>query len=228
MKGRGFAEPGGRIYCWNGWTRKEVASEMAGVKQFDVDAVLGQVMGVFWARGFEATSIDDLVTATGLKRGSLYNAFGDKEGMFLAAVRRYVALAEEPVLEVIKEPDPRKALRHLFDVQLAQLEEQKSPLGCLVVNASTERGVMSDTVGHALRESLVRMEDSLYELLLGAQARGQLEAGADLRALARFFLGTSRAISLMFRTTGDLTYARDMARCALAVLDAPPGPARKR
>jgi TetR/AcrR family transcriptional repressor of nem operon len=199
---------------------------MAGVKQFDVDAALGRVMGVFWERGFEATSIDDLVTATGLKRGSLYNAFGDKEGMFLAAVRRYQSLAEGPMLEALSEPDPRKALRRLFDAQLAHLEGQDSPLGCLVVNASTERGAAADAVGRALRESLARMEDALYELLLAAQARGQLAAGADLRALARFFLGTSRAMSLMFRTTGELAYARDMARCALAVLDAPPGPKR--
>lgn len=201
---------------------------MAGVKQFDVDTVLGQVMDVFWARGYEATSIDDLVTATGLKRGSLYNAFGDKEGMFLAAVRRYQSLAEAPMLEAFTEKDPRRALRRLFDAQLAHLEGQKSPLGCLVVNASTERGAASDAVGRALRESLVRMEDAIYQLLLSAQARGQLAAGADLRALARFFLGTSRALSLMYRTTGDLAYARDMARCALAALDAPPGPSRKR
>ena len=90
---------------------------MAGVKQFDEGAVLDEMMKVFWARGYEATSIDELVKATGLKRGSLYNAFGDKDQMFLAAVNRYRDKAERPLLEILADPDPRRALERMFEME---------------------------------------------------------------------------------------------------------------
>src|SRR6202011_688874 len=62
---------------------------MAGVKQFDRDEVLDRAMAAFWTRGYEATSIDDLVQATGIGRGSLYGTFGDKRQLFLAALDHY-------------------------------------------------------------------------------------------------------------------------------------------
>src|ERR1700738_3778032 len=64
-------------------------AEMAGVKQFDRDEVLDRAMAAFWTRGYEATSIDDLVEATGINRGSLYGTFGDKRRLFLSALHRY-------------------------------------------------------------------------------------------------------------------------------------------
>lgn len=194
---------------------------MAGVKQFDEGVVLDEMMKVFWARGYESTSIDELVKATGLKRGSLYNAFGDKEQMFLAAVNRYREKAERPVLEMLADPDPRRALRRMFEVQSGRLCDLGQPSGCFLVNASAELGLREDAVGRALRDSLAVMERAIHETLLRAQAQGLIAPGKDLRALARFFLATSRSMALMSRATGDRTFLEDIARCALELLDAP-------
>lgn len=194
---------------------------MAGVKQFDEGVVLDEMMKVFWGRGYESTSIDDLVKATGLKRGSLYNAFGGKEQMFLAAVNRYREKSERPVLEMLADPDPRRALRRMFEAQSGQLCDLEQPSGCFLVNASAELGLREDAVGRALRDSLAVMERALHETLVRAQAQGLIAPGRDLRALARFFLATSRSIALMFRATGDRTFIEDIARCAMELLDAP-------
>jgi TetR/AcrR family transcriptional repressor of nem operon len=192
---------------------------MAGVKQFDEGAVLDEMMKVFWARGYEATSIDELVKATGLKRGSLYNAFGDKDQMFLAAVNRYRDQAERPLLEILADSDPRRALERMFEMQSSQLCDLGQPTGCFLVNASTEVGLRQDAVGRALRDSLAVMESAIHETLVRAQSRGLIAPEKDLRALARFFLATTRSIALMYRSTGDRTFIQDIARCALEVLD---------
>ena len=63
---------------------------MARPKEFDAEKVLATAADVFWRRGYEVVSIQDLEAATGLGRGSLYNAFGDKEGLFIAALDRYI------------------------------------------------------------------------------------------------------------------------------------------
>ncbi len=194
---------------------------MPGVKQFDETAVLDKMMGVFWTRGYEATSIEDLVEATGVKRGSLYNAFGDKEQMFLAVVRRYRDFAEKPLSELLADPDPRVAVRRLLEWQSAQLCDVDHPLGCLLVNTSAELGLRHDAVGRTLKDSLSVVENALYETLLRAQAQGFLEPGRDVRALARFFLATSRAMGFMHRVTGDSSYVRDISRCALEIFNAP-------
>ncbi len=83
---------------------------MARPREFDRDQVVDRAVEVFWRQGFEATSIQDLVEATGLNRGSLYNTFGDKAGLFEAALERYMAGAPtQPVVAAADTGPPRRA-----------------------------------------------------------------------------------------------------------------------
>ena len=74
---------------------------MAGVKQFDQDVLLDQAMAVFWRNGYQGTSIQDLVEATGVNRGSLYATFGDKCGLFLAVLDHYGKRIGRPMMEAL-------------------------------------------------------------------------------------------------------------------------------
>src|ERR1700730_11789741 len=89
-------------------TGRSNLNDMAGVKQFDRDEVLDRAIVAFWTRGYEATSIDDLVEATGINRGSIYGTFGDKRRLFLMALDRYWVNA---MMEELSDPDPRRALK---------------------------------------------------------------------------------------------------------------------
>lgn len=196
---------------------------MPGVKRFDEAAVLDRLMTVFWARGYEAATIDDLVAATGVKRGSLYNAFGDKEQMFLAAVSRYAATVESPLLAMLDAPDPKAGVARLFDAQIAALADPANPPGCLLAQGCVEAGPRPDAIGRCLRDHLTGMEATVYAMLLRAQTAGRLERGRDLRALARFVVAVSRALALIHRSLGDPAYLRDVAAVALTVFDGPDG-----
>ena len=196
---------------------------MPGVKRFDEAAVLDRLMAVFWARGYEAATIDDLVAATGVKRGSLYNAFGDKEQMFLAAVSRYAATVESPLLAMLDAPDPKAGVARLFDAQIAALADPANPPGCLLAQGCVEAGPRPDAIGRCLRDHLTGMEATVYAMLLRAQTAGRLEQGRDLRALARFVVAVSRALALIHRSLGDPAYLRDVAAVALTVFDGPDG-----
>ncbi|MCG8695870.1 MAG: TetR/AcrR family transcriptional regulator [Minwuiales bacterium] len=194
---------------------------MAGTRKFDERDVLDRAMAVFWERGYDATSVDDLEAATGIKRGSLYNAFRDKQGLFLAALDRYAERFETPMLAALGQPGARRAVAGMFDAQIAALADRDTPHGCLATNTCVEAGPRDDDIGRRVRQRAAAQETAIYEALLSGQANGELEAGRDLRAMARFFAATSRGIALTHRSFGDIDQVRDIAKTALAIFDSP-------
>ena len=191
---------------------------MTGVRQFDEGAVLDRAMETFWRRGYEATSIDDLVAATGVKRGSLYNAFGDKEALFLAAFERYRQRVLTPIADALDNPDALAGIEAMVETQLRIAAGTDGPCGCLVINTAMETAGRGDRLARRMREEMATVETRIYQALLRAQGDGALAAGRDLRALARFLAANLRTLSMTHRVTGDLDVARDIAATALSVL----------
>ena len=140
---------------------------------------------VFQTRGYEGTSVQDLVEATGLSRSSLYGAFGDKHGLFLAALDRYAAAGRAATETACCGPSPLAAIRAVLD-QSARVGEQP---GCLMVNAAAEcaaRDPETATRADAARRAL----DARFETLVrDAQAAGEVGRQRDAAALARLLTG---------------------------------------
>src|SRR4051812_21795286 len=92
---------------------------IVGARQFDEDALLEVALEAFWQNGFTATSMVDVAEATGVQRGSLYNAYGDKERLFLLAFERYASRFLDSVRQALSNPDPAVALMDLFKGAIA-------------------------------------------------------------------------------------------------------------
>src|SRR6202008_4821595 len=107
----------------------QLGPRMAGVKQFDRNEVLDRAMTTFWTRGYEATSIDDLVEATGIGRGSLYGTFGDKRQLFLAALDRYWDTVGMEMFAELSRSDARHAVERMFDALIRRASDPKFPRG---------------------------------------------------------------------------------------------------
>ena len=108
-------------------------------KSFDVEETLDRAMQLFWARGYEATSMQTLVDCTGLHRGSLYAAYGDKRALFIAALRRYDdGMRRELVSDLEARYSPREAIRQLFLAFVAQASEPGCSRGCFLTNTALE------------------------------------------------------------------------------------------
>ncbi|MEO1094981.1 MAG: TetR/AcrR family transcriptional regulator [Cyanobacteria bacterium J06638_28] len=190
---------------------------MAGVKQFDQAQVLDQAMQVFWRRGYEATSIRDLTAATGLGRGSLYGAFGDKEGLFLAVIDHYAELVQGQLVKALQHPDPQQAIAQMFAVMIEHMSDANTPSGCLNTNTSLECSGRSERINRKIAERLGQLESAIYEVLLRAQADGRLPSGLDIRAYARFFLAINQGIAVLNRAFADPSMIRDVAKVATVV-----------
>src|SRR5258708_36198057 len=111
---------------------------MVGARQFDEDALLEVALKTFWQNGFAATSMIDVAEATGVQRGSLYNAYGDKERLFLLAYERYASRFLDSVRQALSNPDPALALTALFTGLIANMSESAPSPGCRTTMTASE------------------------------------------------------------------------------------------
>lgn len=193
---------------------------MARQKQFDHEAVLDQAMRLFWQQGYAATSIQDLVAATGINRSSMYATFGDKQRLFLAAVDRYVDQVSAARLEQLRAPGSAKAaLRDYFEGMLAFAQGEGQRLGCLLTNSAIEIAPHDAEIATTLRKRLGAVEDALFEAVRRGQTQGEIAADKDPRALARFLLGVIQGLRVLTRARSDTATLRDVVTTALSILD---------
>lgn len=156
---------------------------MAGIKQFNEDQALERAMHVFWRRGYGATSMQELAQATGVLRGSLYNAYGDKQAIFLLAFARYQRNYLEAVREQMRLADPVAALRAYFAYVIKSMSELAPALedgaaprtrGCLTTKIATDETAMDEPVRNALRGMLEGLAQVLEERLSAPDAAARL------------------------------------------------------
>lgn len=191
---------------------------MAGVKQFDREFVLDKAMEVFWQQGYEGTSVRDLTVATGLGKGSLYGAFGDKEQLFITVLDRYADKFQAEIVEQLNDPDPYKAIEGMFEVAIARMSNSKYPRGCLNTNTSISMSGKSEAIERKIAERLGGLESAIYAVLRKAQAEGKLSPEQDIRALTRFLIAVSQGITVLNKTYADPSVIKDVAKVTLSFL----------
>lgn len=192
---------------------------MARLKTFDPDAALDRAMDLFWRRGYEATGMQDLVDELGLSRSSLYNTFGGKDQLYLAAFERYCALEAGPRHAMLtREGSVLDGLRELL-VSLAEAPEHyPDRRGCLVVNTAMERVPGDPQATAAVEAQLGRLERALLAAVRRGQAQGEIPEERDPLALARFLVSIVQGMRVVGKATGDGAALRDTLEVALAAV----------
>ena len=199
---------------------------MPAVKQFDRNQGLERAMRVFWKRGYEATSIQDLVDATRINRASLYATFGGKRELFLAALARYEEVVVKPLFEALADPEPRRGIERMFEALLRRMSDSSYPRGCLYTNTSLECPTAGNLIARAIGEFFARQETAIHQLVSRAQAQGVIDPNRDARALARFFLGVAHGLNVVNKATQDAASLSDAAKVAMSVWDSAASPSR--
>src|SRR5438552_5889629 len=132
---------------------------MAGKKAFDPHQVLEKAMNAFWERGYEGISIEDLVQCTGIGRGSLYDTFGDKHSLYLAALDRYLVSGQAQITALLNQAGTvQEVLEQLFQIYIDALLSDPNHRGCFLVNASLEQDPLVQRVNRILQFRLQEQE----------------------------------------------------------------------
>ncbi len=189
-------------------------------RKTDPDAVLNTAMKVFWKRGYDGTSMNDLATATGMAKPGLYATFGDKETLYSKALSYYFNELGSPILDdVAQSPDSLTVVvRRFLDAIAASVTNKSTPKGCFVVN-----NVVECSGGPPSLEILGRSFDDKRRAVFikrfrDAKKQGQLPDDADAKSLAEFFAGQSLALAVMGRAGTNQKALNRFIATAMTVL----------
>ncbi|WP_432120510.1 TetR/AcrR family transcriptional regulator [Streptomyces sp. S1] len=194
---------------------------MARTKEFDPDAALRAALELFWARGYEATTMADLVERLGVGRASIYATFGNKHELYLKALDRYAESQDPGLVEELSAPGPAlpavRALVRRFAAEAATEGERLN--GCFVTNSAAELGPHDAAVARRVELNWEQLETLLHAALVRARAGGELPVGRDPRALARMLLVLLQGVRVVGKASSDPARVRDAAEQALTLLD---------
>ncbi|MGD9539229.1 MAG: TetR/AcrR family transcriptional regulator [Alphaproteobacteria bacterium] len=192
---------------------------MARPREFDEDAVLDAAMQCFWTRGYEATSVRDLIETTGLTGASLYNAFGDKRALYRKALDHYV---EDSVADRMRRCEalaPREAIGAFFAEILKRSLTDRQRKGCMLVNASLDVAPHDPEFQKVVAEVLVRIEGFFLKCVKAGQADGTITRSLPAARLAHHLLGVLMGVRILARVRPERALLEDVVAAALALLD---------
>ena len=191
---------------------------MAAKRNFDSEEVLDRVMRTFWSHGYRGTSLEDLARATGLRKGSLHNAFGNKEDLFLLALERYAEVFDTRFNNTFNDPNPERAIARFLEMVIERMSDPSNPRGCLSTYACMEWQDLPPKAAAKVLQALQELEERLTELIEKGQQQGNFASQKDARSLARFLIATTRGMATLHKVTGNLDALRDVANSALTIL----------
>jgi TetR/AcrR family transcriptional repressor of nem operon len=163
---------------------------MARPRQFEEIQVIEKLMKVFWDKGYEATSMQDLVAASGLLKGSLYGAFGDKQALYLAALKHYDRTRIQAGIDMLNgEGSARQKIARLFDNVIESTKRGDFAGGCLLCNASVEMAVTDKQVKSEVKTTIRRLKVAIMEALQ-AQTENEEQAASLAAFIISAYFGT--------------------------------------
>ncbi|WEV25656.1 TetR/AcrR family transcriptional regulator [Streptomyces sp. 71268] len=196
---------------------------MARPRTFDEERALDAAVWAFWVKGYEATSTQDLCSATGLGRSSIYNTFSSKRELFTRALARYMDVmtaGQVAVLEQV-ERSAMERLRALFDVVIDGEFERRvegRSVGCLTVNTTVEIAGRDPEIAELLARDLERRLASFRGVIEAGQRAGEISTTRDADSLARFINAVIGGMRVSAQGGADRAVLESVADTALVAL----------
>ena len=169
-------------------------------KNFDVDVARDKAKALFWSKGYESTSMEDLLGCMDINRGSFYATFGSKQALYLDVLQRYDQHYRCGVLNQLKaEFAPRDAILALFEAVQKEAAGTKGTRGCFLANATMELAAFDKSVSKIVRYAFSQTEAFFKTMIEEGQADGSIRASADPDVIARSLLGLLLGMRVLAR-----------------------------
>ncbi|MEO1131922.1 MAG: TetR/AcrR family transcriptional regulator [Cyanobacteria bacterium J06639_1] len=172
-------------------------------KQFDTDVALTKAMEVFWARGYEAASLSELLRHMGIGKKSLYDTFGNKRSLFLKALEHYARTTLLDIRDRLSAPgSPAANVKQLLQ-DWQEVHARPGSCGCMLGTNIADFNTDDEAIAKVLRGYLKQLEDAFARALTRAQQAGELSPTASPRDLARLILCMTQGVALLGRVMKD-------------------------
>ncbi|MBT2558780.1 TetR/AcrR family transcriptional regulator [Hymenobacter sp. ISL-91] len=192
---------------------------MSRPQEFDTSEALYQALGVFWRKGYEATSLTELLTATGLSKSSLYATFGSKRELFMAAFDTYRQDRARAAHHVLEQGPVRPAIDAFFHQLFANVNDAEPAFGCMSINQAVELAPHDAEVRQRVVQDLQSMENLLTRTIERGQQSGALTSPRPARDLAKLLVLAFPGLQVMARAGYSTQQLNDSLQLLLSHLD---------
>ena len=193
---------------------------MARKKSFDEIEVLQKALHLFWRKGYNATSIQDLVNELGVNRASLYDTWGDKHNLYLAALKLYRQSASSRLLDDIRSDMPAREVVEAFMMRIVNdviLDKERK--GCFLVNATTELANLDAEINRMVEDNRRTIVEVLAEIIKEGQDKGEFKSQKSPQALARFIFNSVNGLRVVGKADVPLDEMKEVVEITLSALD---------
>jgi len=193
---------------------------MARPREFSEPVVLQAAIDCFWQRGYEATSVRNLSIKMGMSTPSLYNAYGDKRGLYMRALEYYLDRTARALIERLERSSPPKqAVRRFIEEIIEDSVSDAKRRGCFLVNSALEVAPHDRKLRAFITSRLTEIEEFFCRSIEAAQAQGQIPKERSAKDLARLFLSVLLGVRVLARSRPERSLLEDIARPVFALLD---------
>lgn len=192
---------------------------MGRTKEYDRDEAIEKAMMLFWAQGYTATSVQQLLDVMNMSRSSMYSEFGNKRDLFLETLSFYRSLSTELINSISTATDPVQAIKGFYEVGFSRQSNKQLYQGCLLVNTILELRDVDNELSSIAGKYFDEIENKLALCFETCIANGTLEHGYDPERLANFFMTTIKGMRVVARQKPGDDYLRGVMETALLVFN---------
>jgi AcrR family transcriptional regulator len=184
---------------------------------FDRQLALWEAMKLFWERGYEGTSFDDLIAAMGISASSFYNSFGSKEALYCEATRSYLEWSGHWFSAILNDPsiDTRTAFARLFEATAEEFTRGDHPLGCMISLAGTHCSPGMDNIREMMAEHRAFSEGAMADRIRKGVADGDIPEDTDSDMLAAYYSAVARGLAVQARDGASREKLSEIGRLAM-------------
>ena len=175
-------------------------------------------MLVFWKKGYDATSIPDLLEAMELSRSSLYETFIDKQTLYIEAIQHYKKISKNKRNLLVNAPSAKVGIRQFFDQHITSAFDDDLPKGCLITNAIIGLESPDEQLRKLIQDGFEELEHSFYELLSKGQQTGEIDPKKDIKALSHLLLNLNHSINVVSKIKNNKKIMYDMMNTVIEML----------
>lgn len=192
---------------------------MVGKIRFDRGEALAAATRLFWRKGFNGTSLEDLKAATGINESSLYNTFGSKKELYKEALSGYFEKVVSDFAALPVRDKPLESIRTVLTRIATQRVGRERAAGCMLMNTALELGAEHKDLAEFARKKYQIIEDWMCNAVECAQAKGEIPKDKDARQLARFLTYSVQSMMTIARTKPSREFMDDILKATLSVLE---------
>ncbi|RRJ66771.1 TetR/AcrR family transcriptional regulator [Paenibacillus oralis] len=192
---------------------------MARTKAFDTNEVLHKAMSVFGSRGYEGTSLPDLITGLGIARQSIYDTYGTKRELFLTTVKYYMDQKKRDLQKLLNEPgNAIDKVKLAYTMMIRVLADPELCRECFIISSAIERAPHDEELAAYLQANTKEVEQSFYTLLERAVEQGEISPELNIEDLSRFLAHERYALVYAAKLGMDEPELISIMHIALSVL----------